>query len=327
MVNAHELMKQAGLSTLQRPRYSAGLLLEDEDLTAGVDYTRDLMRLMFRSLFGCGVICGLTVRAVLTCQRGRVSIAIDGGLALDCLGNPIQLPKAQSLVFAPDNCKPLPPKIWVTVCYLEKSCRPRNVSCSPDDDGRVVQTRTYDGYEIKLYADPPGCACSCAPKPPKPSEPRPGYTNAGGCCQDATTPGAGTGTGTRTTGGYDTTTGGEGQAPTYELTADQICECYRKHNEGVCGCGCGCNTCVVLATIDTTVTRGEDGTRGGAVKDSSDAEPTLYVNDSMVRRIRPVLTGYLPCLEKAGVGSGRTATAPTGTAPTGTPGTSTPPSR
>jgi hypothetical protein len=44
--------------SLIRPTYSPGLLLEDDDLTAGVSYTRGLTQLLFRSLFGCGVICG-----------------------------------------------------------------------------------------------------------------------------------------------------------------------------------------------------------------------------------------------------------------------------
>src|SRR6266511_3754463 len=90
-----------GLSTLERPRYSAGLLLEDEDLTASVEYTRNMMRLMFRSLFGCGVICGLDVEAKLICNGRKLSVMIGNGVALDCLGNPIEIPKAQTIEYDP----------------------------------------------------------------------------------------------------------------------------------------------------------------------------------------------------------------------------------
>src|SRR5262245_13812275 len=133
-----------GNSTLERPRYSPGLLLEDEDLTSAVSYTRNMMRLMFRSLFGCGVICGLDVKAELTCNRSRVDAMIAKGVALDCLGNPIEIPKDLKIAFDAD-CDTIPACLWVVVCYRESCCRAKDVSCAPDDDGQVVQTRIKEG--------------------------------------------------------------------------------------------------------------------------------------------------------------------------------------
>ena len=52
------------------------MLLEDEDLNAGVSYTRDLTRILFKSLFGCGVICGLVVGAKRTCNGGKLEITV-----------------------------------------------------------------------------------------------------------------------------------------------------------------------------------------------------------------------------------------------------------
>ncbi|MEI9852768.1 MAG: hypothetical protein WDN24_20060 [Sphingomonas sp.] len=49
------------IGQIERPLYAPGLILQDSDLTAAVDYTRELNRLLFRTLFGCGVICGLRV--------------------------------------------------------------------------------------------------------------------------------------------------------------------------------------------------------------------------------------------------------------------------
>ena len=57
------LAQKEGRGSLVRPRFTPGLLLLDEDLTAEVDYTRELSRLLFRNLSGCGVVCGLTVEA------------------------------------------------------------------------------------------------------------------------------------------------------------------------------------------------------------------------------------------------------------------------
>ena len=228
------LVSQQGLSSLQRPRFEPGLLLEDEDLTAGVDYTRDMVRLMFRSLFGCGVICGLKVEGRLICNNSQLEITIGKGLALDCMGDLIQIPKAQTLRYDPE-CEPLPPKIWVAVCYIEKCCRPRDISCSPDDDSHVVHTRTHGGFEIRLYSQMPECACSC-------------------------------------------------EKPLAET--QDICACYEAHMDGECACECGC-TCVVIGVVDTKMP-----------EDSREAEGNLPVDWNMVRRIRPILTGYLECLKQ-----------------------------
>ena len=161
MNNTHVLTKQPGLGTLSRPRFTPGLLLEDEDLTAGVDYTRNMMRLMFRSLFGCGVVCGLAVEAKLIGGR-KLSVTVHEGVALDYRGNPIEVPTSQTLEYDWD-CKPPGWPIWVTLCYVEKCCRPKDVSCSFDGDGSVVQTRSLDAFEIRLYDQRPECACTCQP--------------------------------------------------------------------------------------------------------------------------------------------------------------------
>ena len=61
----------AGTSILMSPRFSPGLLLRDDDLNQGVDYTRDLSRLLFRTLLGCGVVCGLKVTSEFKCEQAR----------------------------------------------------------------------------------------------------------------------------------------------------------------------------------------------------------------------------------------------------------------
>jgi hypothetical protein len=76
------------MGLLTRPRYVPGLILEDSDLTAAVDYTRELNRLLFKSLFGCGVVCGLEVTVDFDCG---LTVLVSPGLALDGCGDPIQL--------------------------------------------------------------------------------------------------------------------------------------------------------------------------------------------------------------------------------------------
>jgi hypothetical protein len=269
------LTKQQGIATLSRPRFKPGLLLEDEDLTAGVDYTRNMMRLMFRSLFGCGVVCGLEVEARLICQRRQLSVTVHKGVGLDCRGNPIEVPTAQTLAYDWD-CKPPGWPIWVTLCYVEKCCRPKDVSCSIDGDASVVQTRSLDGFEIRLYDKRPECACSCQ----KPAVPPPTVGTA--CCdahaEDAVTPEAAPAA---------VAVGAAGGATTTVVTPPTQCDCYRPQLEDPAPCGCdGDCACIVIGFLDKPK------------PDTPDA-PTL---DLTVRRfIRPVPAGFLPCIKPVAV--------------------------
>jgi hypothetical protein len=270
MNKVKELTSLQALATLQRPCFSPGMLLEADDLTASVTYTHDLTQMLFRALFGCGVICGLGLTAMLTCNRRKLFVTVDSGVALDCLGDPIQVPSSQSLTYDPD-CQKLPPCVYVVLCYVEKCCRPKDVSCSSEDDSSIVHTRARAGFEIRLYDRLPDCACSCEPKsktPPQVHDP---------CCPEAAQ---------------------QPQAPPLREAAppretegerewEEYCECYVDHNKGVCACECGCN-CVLLGKIDTTPKRDTP---------ADVQEPPLSVDYRGRRSIRPVLTGFLPCLE------------------------------
>ena len=56
-------------SKLVRTRFEQGMLLQHDDLNQMIEYTQNLSRLMFRSLFGCGVICGLVVETKRECEK------------------------------------------------------------------------------------------------------------------------------------------------------------------------------------------------------------------------------------------------------------------
>src|SRR5262245_46922574 len=103
-----------GASTLVRPKFEPGMLLQHEDLNRLTTYTRELSRLLFRSLFGCGVICGLRVTSDNKC--GKATITVASGIALNCSGDPIYVPKDQPVAIN-ENCDPDPPTpLWVVLC-------------------------------------------------------------------------------------------------------------------------------------------------------------------------------------------------------------------
>src|SRR5262245_20000873 len=152
--NRQPVATAKGTSTLVRAKFGPGMLLQHEDLEQLNIYTRELNRLMFRSLFGCGVVCGLVVSTETKC--GKVTVTVGSGLALDCQGDPIYLPKSQSLVLD-EECDPnLDGPLWVVLCGTEKCCAPRTPMCSSDEDeSPSACTRERDGYEIRIVRDRP----------------------------------------------------------------------------------------------------------------------------------------------------------------------------
>lgn len=268
MSNEKAFDSAGGAGTLVQPRYSRGLLLEDDDLTAGVTYTRDLMRLMFRSLFGCGVICGLKVATQLECNNSRLSITVQKGLGLDCLGNPIEVTKTETLKYEP-QCMPIVPTLWVLACYREKTCRPKEVTCSNDEEEQVVQTRVCGGYELSVVSARPKCACSCEPPQDKPAR------TDDECCGNEQRAAQAANTAERLS-----TANGQGDGK------KDYCDCYRKHYNFECDCDCGCK-CIVIARIDIT-------TSGGVMKSTA-------MDPRVPRFIRPELIGNRLCKGPRGV--------------------------
>lgn len=268
MTIAPKMPSASGYGTLERPRYTPGLLLEDEDLTSGVSYTRRLTQMMFNALFGCGVICGLEVSGTPTCGNRRLQVTIEKGLGLDCMGNPIEVPTRQVFEFDP-GCEEFPSELWVAACYSEKSCAPRELSCSYDGGSDRTMTRYRQGFEINLYAKQPHHACACT----KPDENAP--SASGSCCPPAGEERQATAVAQRDVAAAP--------APAAEPdnAVPRLDGCYAEHMQGVCSCGCGCN-CIVIGRLALTLT----GNRQLVEKADSDYAP--------VRRIRPMLIGQWP---------------------------------
>jgi hypothetical protein len=147
-----------GTSTLVRPTFAAGMLLQHEDMELLAANPAELSRLLFRSLFGCGVVCGLVVRSSLDC--GRVCITVGAGLGLDCSGAPIYVPTDQTFALDPECDPKLTSPLWVILCRTAKRCAPRPAMCGCEEEETSMRpTRERDGYEIKVVMKLPECVC------------------------------------------------------------------------------------------------------------------------------------------------------------------------
>lgn len=80
-----------------RPRFFAGQLLTEDDLSALVDYVVAKGRFHNARLFGEGVVCGLLVE----CGPCAGQVVVDAGYALDCCGNDLVLTCDRTIDLAP----------------------------------------------------------------------------------------------------------------------------------------------------------------------------------------------------------------------------------
>jgi hypothetical protein len=254
--NNQPLASVKGTSTLARAKFGPGMLLQHDDLEQLNVYTRELNRLMFRSLFGYGVVCGLVVGTKVNCG---MNVTVSSGLALDCKGNPIYVPRPQTLVLD-EKCDPnIPSPLWVVLCGTEKCCAPRMSMCASDEDeSPSVCTRELDGFEIRIVRARPQCTCGCA-EPPDNLKPAAAADNPGQAVVGST----------------------NSPAPAEMCwCVDPKHPCYADHYAGKCGCDCedcaNCDCdCVLLARLTKSVT---------------DPNNPVWTADHRVRRfVRPML--------------------------------------
>lgn len=198
-------------SDIRFPLFSPGQMLQHDDLTALADYTRMLMQLMLKSFFGCGVICGLCVKAVFHCNK--LVVTVEPGVAVDCCGNLVHVTKPVTITIDPDcdlaSLQDLK-ALWVVLREFEKGCAPRPASCPADDEEvKNVCTREACWYEVQVRTTLPDCVCGCIERngTDKPAE------------------------------------GSEASARRARVEGellDAYGDCYAKHEEGVCECECTC---------------------------------------------------------------------------------------
>ena len=250
------LASKKDISTLVRATFEPGMLLQHEDLDQLNAYTRGLSRLLFRSFFGCGVVCGLVVSTEQD-SCGKIYVSVGAGLALGCNGDPIYVPKDQRLPIDERCDQDIDGPLWIVLCGSVRCCGPRTSICSPDDEEpKPVCTRERDCFEIKIVKVEPKCICGCPGQAaggnrepvnedssPDPSSLLLRSTNTSRDCK----------------------------------CADPNDPCYKDHYDGKCGCKCDddCSCCDCDCVLVAEMTKNVDGT---------------WTVDHGVRRfIRPVL--------------------------------------
>lgn len=155
---------ECGYNEFRRLRYFHGMLLDEKDFREEQQYHANKRRLLNRMLHGSGVVCGLELRG----RKGKKSIEINPGLALDCSGNEIWLPKDLKIdlttLLPPKNqpkggpdCRPVDEKdplktYYIGIRYDEKPTNPVSVYLpSGDCEERTCEnSRWKEGYCVEV---------------------------------------------------------------------------------------------------------------------------------------------------------------------------------
>jgi len=143
---ADQSKSECDYNEFRRLRYFHGMLLDDNDFQAEQEYHAGKRRLLNRMLHGSGIVCGLDLKG----KKDGQWIEVTSGLALDCSGNEIWVPRKQHI----DLAALLPPKDKVK----------DQPECKEDDDDSEVKT-----YYIGIRYDE------------KPSNPVSVYLPSGSC--------------------------------------------------------------------------------------------------------------------------------------------------
>lgn len=123
----------ATLPYLKRNRFFSGKLLTVEDLELEQEYFREKLKRHNRYLHGFGIVFGLEV------SKGRSTVVISTGLAIDCQGNEIVVPEPLEESFPnPD----LGNTLFLSISYVEKGTDPVPgplPDCSEMENSRIEE--------------------------------------------------------------------------------------------------------------------------------------------------------------------------------------------
>jgi hypothetical protein len=147
--------------------FSDGMIVTADDLSTATAYPVDLMKLVNRAVFGCGVVCGLELRPDPDgCDRtvhcdpcdDTSEMAYDGftieigrGMALDCSGLPVELCKPVRFELGSEQCchDVVEGEVCIFIRRMSSTGVPRGDCCS--SGSRVQCSRLQDHVEIRAF--------------------------------------------------------------------------------------------------------------------------------------------------------------------------------
>jgi hypothetical protein len=167
-------------------RFTDGMIVTAEDLTVATRYPIELMQVLIRAYFGCGVVCGLSLgqdsrigrraSGAPDCrpENATYTAEIATGVALDCAGYPLEVCGPVRIDLTPDPCAKPGPIVGEETRTLHVAIRRAQKADSAGQQGgcgcdcsegggcndRDAQcSRLRDHVEIGVFEELPEDAC------------------------------------------------------------------------------------------------------------------------------------------------------------------------
>lgn len=142
-------------TTIEAVTFRDGMIVTADDLDAAVRHPTSLLLTVFRSFFGCGVVCGLELRPKQAGGGGWV-LCVDRGVAIDGHGHPIELCSAVDLDLSPEACacEPPPDKVCIAVRRITSDEAPHDACTCDLDEPRFDCRRVRDHVLVKAFTQP-----------------------------------------------------------------------------------------------------------------------------------------------------------------------------
>lgn len=131
--------------------FTDGMVITADDLSTAMVYPLDMMRALNRAYFGCGIVCGLSVEA----GASTGVFTLKPGLALDCAGYPVQVPRDTPVDVAADPCETSDTgNYYLAISRTTIAEKPRDDTeiCESTKAPKVAYSRLSEATRICLFA-------------------------------------------------------------------------------------------------------------------------------------------------------------------------------
>lgn len=135
--------------------FSDGMIVTADDLGTAMRFPLELLQVLVKAHFGCGVVCGLRLHQEPEKEIDTFCVKVEPGVALNHHGHPLQLCEAVTLDLRPDpcDCDPPPKELCIAIgrVPIPESCGDDGDDCDDKGQPRCQHRRLREGVCVAAF--------------------------------------------------------------------------------------------------------------------------------------------------------------------------------
>lgn len=135
--------------------FTDGMVVNAGDLDTAMVYPLEVIQVLIRAYFGCGIVCGLelTKEPDTAADAKTFCVTIAPGVALDCNGFPLQLKDGIKIDLKPDPCAGVdyPMCVCIAISRTNSPTAPRKNGCD-DSNGNATSSYARKAELVRIKA-------------------------------------------------------------------------------------------------------------------------------------------------------------------------------